>query len=117
MNKARRQKVSLSPYFWKDKLWKKDYGSQIMAANSLLKIFKFTDIVITLKDKDNLWITSLRTKGLEDKIAATKIRRERKEQFAKESEKEKIETKTTQIQVPNEIVKPQAKKTLGSLLD
>lgn len=116
INKARRQKLSLPAYFWKDKLWKKDYGSQIMAANSLLKIFDIFDIIETLKQRENLWINSLRTKGLEDKIQAVKIRRERTEAYIKESQALKPEPKP-QVVIPTEAIKPQAKKTIGSLLD
>lgn len=65
IRKAKKQKERLSAGFWHIPKWKKFYRSQIIAANSLLKIYDEKAVLNAVKRKEVSWCYSLRIKRLD----------------------------------------------------
>lgn len=62
INFAQKDKKILPQKFWLHEDWKKLYRSEIIFANSLLKIYPEQAIINALKRDDTKWMTSLRIK-------------------------------------------------------
>jgi hypothetical protein len=61
---AKRDKVDLPRYFWKQDKWAKFFREQVRAANSLLKKYDHVAIARAIKHPDLWWLCSLRAKQL-----------------------------------------------------
>ena len=68
--KASSQKKDLPNKFWNLPEWNKFYRQQILAANSLLRLYKAKAIVAALKSKESWNIYSLRSPKLDALIEA-----------------------------------------------
>ena len=66
--KALKELKDLPPKFWKLPEWKKFYQQQIVAANSLLKVYSETIIIKVLMDPAMKFIYSLRAPQLIDRL-------------------------------------------------
>lgn len=76
------------PYkFWNTEEWKKEYKQQIIAANSLLKLFKLEVILAVLNSKDGNWIYSLNQPKLIDLAKREEARLTIERKFAESSKK------------------------------
>ena len=66
--------------FWNDVKYKKEYKQQIVAANSILKVYSPQAILAALSHRDLEWCYSLRYEKLHDRINAeqTKINEEQR---------------------------------------
>lgn len=74
MRVAKKNKETLPVKFWNEPKWKMQYKQQIVAANSLLKIYEPDAIIAAVNRKDSQWIYSLRYPGLNQKILEEKDR-------------------------------------------
>lgn len=113
LRQAKKKKVKLSDGFWNDRVWKKEYQGQLIAAHALLKIFQFSDILKALNSKEANWVFSLRYKGLIDVIHSVKSKREFQESQVKQNTVEIPQINQEELNV---IAKPHTKKSLGSKL-
>lgn len=66
---AARKRVTLPHKFWQLDSFKKDYKTEIVFANRLLKMFNIEDIIHVLSLKENNWISTLKFKSLMVKIS------------------------------------------------
>lgn len=86
LNLAAKEKIKLTAGFWNNYPWNVRYKQQIIAANSLLKIYSAESIIAALNNKDTKWITSLRVKKLQEYI---QVEEEKLTQVAKKIEESK----------------------------
>lgn len=73
---ANSKKRSLPYKFWNTDEWKKVFKSEILAACSLLKLFKFEVILDSLNSKEANWVYTLRYAKLVDIIKSEETRQE-----------------------------------------
>jgi len=85
---AKRDKVDLCRYFWKQDKWAKFFREQVRAANSLLKKYDHVAIARAIKHPDLWWLCSLRAKQLipyiEQETKKLELERQRLDQKAAE---------------------------------
>jgi hypothetical protein len=62
IRRYKRKKQSLPFKFWNEVPYKSEYVKEIIAANTLLKVYNETAIVNAVMRKDAEWMTSLRIK-------------------------------------------------------
>lgn len=72
--KAKKLNKVLEDKFWFADEWKREYKLQVIAANSLLKLFEVTDILAGLRSQEGSWIYSLTNKALIDILNRQKIK-------------------------------------------
>ncbi len=80
-------KIPLPVKFWNTDEWKKEYKQQIIAANSLLKLFELEVILAALNSKDGNWIYSLNQPKLIDLAKREEARITIERKFAETSKK------------------------------
>ncbi len=66
---AARKRATLPLKFWQLDCYKKEYKTEIIFANRLLRMFEMSDIIFVLSLKENAWITTLKFKNLMVKIS------------------------------------------------
>lgn len=66
--KAKSEKRYLPPQFWNTPEWKILFKRQIIAANSLLKVYPFEVIKAAIFHKKNTWIWSLTSPALKQPL-------------------------------------------------
>lgn len=71
---ALKKKERLPDKFWNTPKWRIPFKQQIIAANSLLKIYEPDEIIAAIMRKDAQWIFSLRFPGLNQIILEEKDR-------------------------------------------
>lgn len=101
------KKLTMTDKYWKNPNFIGWYKYQIMAANSLLRVYKYQDIIQALIDENMNWCSSLKYQGLIEVIQKIKYNRERKEALEKKPVK-------TQTFVEEEYV-PATKKKINNL--
>ena len=110
---AKYLKIPLPVKFWNTDAWKKEYKQQIIAANSLLKLFEIEVILAVLNSKDGNWIYSLNQPKIIDLARREEARLTIERKFAESSPKLEYDPDNTKA-----VPKPQSKKsTLNSLRD
>jgi hypothetical protein len=82
--KAYKEKKTLTQKFWRNDYWKPFYAQQILAANSLLKIYSEQAILAALKNKQVSWVYSLRAPQLQPIIADEQNKINRAKKLAEE---------------------------------
>jgi hypothetical protein len=98
---AEKNKEKLVDGFWNIARWRVLYKQQIMAANSLLKIYPATVIISTVNRKDFLWVYSLRSPQLSQGLI------EEFDKYKKLQERMNDKVIAPKIDVPEiQIVKP-----------
>jgi len=91
---ARRDGIILERGFWNDPLWKKEYREQLIAANTLLKMFKDDPSVLTVIKELN-WCYSLRNKTIrEEIIKKIRTRQTKESQLENSLNKEEVNIET-----------------------
>lgn len=113
LRKAKKTNTILHGKFWNDSLWQKEYRQQIIAANSLLKLFPLQAIIAGLDSKDACWVYSLNYSGLIDII-----RREHSkiEQTQRILESQKLASTPTNVVDANQVPVTTRKTTLKDRL-
>ena len=87
--KYKKKKKSLPFKFWNDPLYKAEFVKEIIAANTLLKVYNEIAVVNAVLRKDTEWMTSLRIKKWKEFI---------------DEEQEKIDLNEKQSQKSTDIV-------------
>lgn len=78
---AKRNGILLTPGFWNDPVWKKEYHSQMIAANAIVKTFKDEEIIIS-GINELYWVYSLRNKQLSESIYTKIAMKQKKQEIA-----------------------------------
>lgn len=94
---AAKQKIKLAVGFWNSPLWKKKYKQQIIAANSLLKIYSPQAIINALKRKECSWQYSLRANGINDACNEEQIKLDQITETMLESERKFDNITTSEV--------------------
>lgn len=68
INDAKKSNSVLPSKYWMQYPWSVRYKQQIVAANTLLKVYDPQAIINALRSKETKWITSLRVKKLQEYI-------------------------------------------------
>lgn len=109
--KAKKLGLSLPHKFWNTDEWKKEYKLQMIAANSLLKIFTATEILEGLRSKEGNWIYSLQNRTLIDIINRQKVIEDKNQKT-----REEMKNIDLNIDYSNEtVVKPIQQKKKNTL--
>lgn len=98
-NIASKNKTDLEYKFWNNEIWKKTFVSQVIAANSLLKLYQpqiiVSVIIKAIKKRKNVY--SLRAKWLHDELKKESLLQQRTAPTTTV-----IVKKTTEIEKPRE---------------
>lgn len=81
MRQAKRTGIMLTPGFWNDPVWKKEYHSQMIAANAIVKTFKDEEAILSSLS-ELYWVYSLRNKQLSELIYTKISIKEKKKEIA-----------------------------------
>lgn len=76
-NLARKEHVALPPKFWNTSKWEKHFKSQVLSANSLMKLYSVEAIFRALRDKRAERTYSLNAPFLDDVLKGKQIEVER----------------------------------------
>lgn len=100
--KALKDKVPFLPKFWQEERWKGFYAQQIVAAHSLLKLYKPEVIVRALNNQKATWMYSLRSPQLQPFLIEeqNKLNTSLKQQEIKQEEA-KLESKPLDMSETN----------------
>lgn len=111
--KAKKEKRTLTQFFWRNDYWKKFYAQQIIAAKALLKLYSEQAILKAINNKTVNWIYSLRSPQLIPILGdeESKIQREIKIQKEKENlDKQPIKQLSNESKEVVEVRKDNIKK-------
>ena len=111
---AKHLRVPLPFKFWNTDEWKKEYRQQIIAANSLLKLFEPEVLLAVLESKDGNWIYSLNQPKLIDLAKREQARITIEKKFAESSKKLEYDPNNVNV-VPNVQSKPNTMSKLRGL--
>jgi hypothetical protein len=91
VREAKKKGISLPHKFWNTPEWKKKYKIQILAANSLLKVYSPMAILNALKRKECNWQYSLRANGISDTCDEEQRKLDKQDKLIEKSESIKID--------------------------
>lgn len=103
--KAEKEGTKLPSGFWQLFEWKKFYSLQMIAANSLLKIYSIEIIINALNSKECSWMYSLSMKSLRENCEKQKIIADRQKELKQQQPKQEIVTKDTNIKPKDSVQK------------
>jgi len=90
-----KKRIPLSGHWWNKEPYKKKYKNQIIAANSLLKLYEPLAILNALKRKECQWQYSLRAQGINDICKEEQQKLDKIKELAQKSNREfSTETQT-----------------------
>ena len=114
--KGKKENIPLGMAFWQRTEWKMFFKQQILAANSLLKVYPFEVINAAINHKKMLWAYSLRSPQLKEYLTAEFAKYERKI-VIEEKRKEHELTKPEIIQTDTAPIILEDKSSLRNRLD
>ena len=103
--KAKSENIPLPLGYWNSKEWRLFFKQQVLAANTLLKIYPFPVIVAAVKNKKTNWVWSLRSPQLKNVLIEENAKYERlleieekkKEMAAKQEKVEIVQTENAPV--------------------
>jgi hypothetical protein len=94
---ADKKRIVLRNKWWNHEPWRKKYASQVMAANSLLKLYDEIAIIRALGRKECSWQWSLRTQNLHDFFREEQQKLDKERELANNTVE--IQTSATEFEI------------------